>query len=197
MATGDVWRLSCIGDHGGTEMAIITLHVRMTSEVGTFPGAALIVHDDLLATLKTWQSPLFAWKQINGITVNTSPKISAEYTTGFPQTGEAVGQHELPHQVAQVCTLKTAYAGRSYRGRVFLPGFTEAVQEDGFWTAGHVTNVQTQFNTLIGHIGSAGSSNDYRLVVWSKRLNTSTNVSQVVVRNNPAVIRRRRIGVGQ
>lgn len=196
MATGDVWRLSCIGNHSGYEMAIITLHVRMTSEVGTFAGAAALVKANLLDLLKTWNATTFAWIGINGITENTTPKTSAEYTTGFPLTGESVGQDELPHQVALVTTLKTAYAGRSYRGRVYLPAFTENFQTSGFWTAGHVTNVQGAFNTLLGLIGSSGSSNDYRLVVWSKKLNTSTNVTLAIARNNPAVIRRRRIGVG-
>jgi hypothetical protein len=45
--------------------------------------------------------------------------------SGGPVAGTAPAADPLPHQTALVVTLRTARAGASYRGRVYLGGFTE------------------------------------------------------------------------
>jgi hypothetical protein len=197
MALNDVHRFSCVGTHLGTEVAIITLHARETSGIAEVAALANIIRTDLITPLAAQQSTAFRWDSIQVITDNTTPRRSYEYTTGFPVAGGNAGGDELPHQVAMVVTLKTAYAGRSYRGRVYLPALTEAQFTAGLFTAACVTAVNSCFTTLLGHIGSSGTDTDWRLVVWSEKLQTANNVTQVVVRNNPGVIRKRRIGVGQ
>lgn len=197
MALNDVHRFTCVGSHSGTEVAMITLHGREISGVAEPATFATTVRTNLLVPLAALQATTFRWDLIQSLTDNTTPKRSEEFTAGFPVTGGNVGQDELAHQLAMVCTLKTAYAGRSYRGRIYLPGLTEQSTTSGLWIGATCTAVQTALDTLLGFFGASGSSTDWRWVVWSEKLKTANNVTSVIVRNNPGVVRRRRIGVGQ
>lgn len=197
MALNDVWRFSCVGSHLGTEIAVITLHMRETSGIAEVASAALGIKTDLLTAFAAQQADSFRWDQINAITVNTTPPVSEEYTTGFPIVGQLAGGFELPHQVALVTTIKTAYAGRSYRGRNYLPAMAEGNSTNGLFTTGATTPVANAWTTFLGHYGASGSDTNWRFVVWSDKLNVGTNVTSFVVRSNPGVIRRRRVGVGQ
>lgn len=196
MAVNDVWRLSMIGSHTGSEIAVITMHVRMKSANGEPEGACNILATNLLDNLKTKQATTFRWDRIVCLSRNLAPPQSVEYTTGFPKAG-TVGLEELPHQVGVVVTSKTAYAGRSYRGRHYLPAFTESEMTAGILETATYTAVQGYYDALVGLIGSAGSNSDYTWVVWSDKLNIATPVTQAIVRTVPGVVRRRRVGVGQ
>lgn len=197
MAQNDVWRFSMIGSHLGTELAIITFHFRETSGIAETGTVFSTLKTGLLTSLAGYQANTFRWDMERAITVNTTPKKSEEYTSGFPIVGSGNISDELPHQVAQVVTLKTAYAGRSYRGRVYLPALQESQTTNGAFTSGHAATIQGFFDTMIGVFGAAGSDTNWRLVVWSTKLQAANNVVSAVVRTNPGVIRRRRIGVGQ
>lgn len=197
MALNDVWRFSCVGSHAGTEIAVITLHLRETSGVAETATASAYIKNDLLTPFAAQQADTFRWDVINLLTVNTTPKRSEEYTVGFPISGALAGGFELPHQIALVTTIKTAYAGRSYRGRCYLPAMAEGNSTNGMFTTGATTPVNSAWTTFLSHVGSAGSDTNWRFVVWSSKLNTANNVTSVVVRSNPGVIRRRRVGVGQ
>lgn len=50
--------------------------------------------------------------------------------TGGPTAGTGTGDL-LPPQIALCITLRTAQAGASYRGRIYLPGFAEALNTAG------------------------------------------------------------------
>ncbi len=196
MATNDVWRLSCIGSHAGTELAVITMHIRMKTNVGTFDGAAAYIKTNLLDLLKTKEDNGFRWDKIVGLTRNTTPKVSGEYSTGFPLQGTVVAEG-TPRQAAIVVTHKTAYAGRSYRGRHYIPSLSIEELTGELWNAATVSGIQTYYDDLVAALGSGGANPDYEWVVWSDKLDVATPVTQAIVRNNPGVIRRRRIGVGQ
>lgn len=60
--------------------------------------------------------------------------------SGAVVTGTAVGDL-LPPQTALVITLRTALAGRNYRGRVYLCGFTEAINSSTGAATGATTAV--------------------------------------------------------
>lgn len=196
MATNDVWRYSFIGSHSGTEIGIITMHIKFLTNTATFAGGAAYLKTNLLDLLKTKQNNTFRWDKIAGITVNTTPKVSMEYTTGFPVACTYAGE-ELAHQVALVVTFKTAYAGRSYRGRNYIPGMSEGYLGLAQFAGDIITGYQTYYDDLVAALGAGGSNADYQWVVWSEKLNVATPVTQAIVRTNPGVIRRRRIGVGQ
>lgn len=72
-------------------------------------------------------------------------------STGVAAAGTATGD-ALPSEVALVVTLRTAFAGRGFRGRVYLPGFdTASLDPDGTATAGAISAART----FVQHVQSA------------------------------------------
>lgn len=195
MAVGDVWRMSLIGSHSGTELGVMTMHIRMKTSNGTFAGAAAYLKTNLLDLLKTQQGTAWRWDEIRGLTVNTSPPMADLYNTGFPLTGQAATEL-VPYQVAIVVSTKTAYAGRSYRGRNYIPGMTEASFTAGLVTSATGNSIQTYYDDLVAALGASGANVDYMWVVWSEKLQSYNGITDTIVRDVPGVIRRRRVGVG-
>jgi len=195
MAAGEVWRLSLIGSHTGTELAVMTMHIKMKTGAGTFAGACAYLKTNLLDLLKTKQATTFRWDEIRGLTVNTTPPRADLYNTGFP-LGGAIGTEEPPHQIAAVVSTKTLYAGRSYRGRNYIPALPEAAWTQGLLESGNGNAIQTYYDDLVAAIGNSGSNADYMWVVWSEKLQASNGIVDTIVRDVPGVIRRRRVGVG-
>jgi hypothetical protein len=72
-------------------------------------------------------------------------------STGVAAAGTATGD-ALPPEVALVVTLRTAFAGRGFRGRVYLPGFdTASLDADGTATAGAISAART----FVQHVQTA------------------------------------------
>lgn len=183
MAADDVWRLSCQGDISGVGIYITTMHIRFKSGDASFAGAAEYIKTNLLNVLKTYQGTAWSWRQINGNTVGMQPPQTATYTTGFPIAG-LVSADLLPYQCACVVKVGTAYAGRSYRGRMYLPGLSESAANPGSIFSPTVVNAyQTCYEDLLAALGSGGSNADYTWVVYSKKLSASIPVTSVAVRN--------------
>lgn len=195
MAQGDVWRLSFIGSHSGTELAVMTMHIQMKTGNGTFSGAASYLTTNLIQLLKTKQANTFRWDEVRGLTVNTSPPRADLYNTGYP-IACTLAADELAHQVAMVVSTKTQYAGRSYRGRNYIPALAETQMTTGLFLNADVDAIQTYYDDLVAALGASGSNADYMWVVWSDRLQAGNGVTDTIVRNIPGVIRRRRVGVG-
>lgn len=196
MAVGEVYRASVVGSHSGTEQAIVTWHFRMLTGADPTGTIGLYLKTYWCDLVKTKQSTLFRWDQINFLRVNASPPISSTYSTAFPIAGTSSGA-EWAHQVAVVVTHRTQYAGRSYRGRHYLPAIDPTLFAAGLLGVATKNALQTYYDDIVAAVGSGGANTDIRWVVWSQKLLTYTDVTDTVVRDNPGVIRRRRIGTGQ
>lgn len=196
MAIGEVYRASVVGSHSGTELAVCTFHFRMLSEAAPDTTIGLYLKTYWCDLVKTRQNSEFRWDRINLLRVNASPPVSYEYTTGFPVAG-TTGDLPLARQTACVVTTKTGYAGRSYRGRHYIPALGSNQISSALWAAATVSALQTYYDDMVAAVGASGANTDIRWVVWSYKLLTYTDITDTIVRNNPAVIRRRRIGVGQ
>lgn len=111
---------------------------------------------------------------------------------GGPVSGGTAGKL-LPPQVAQVVTLRTALAGKSFRGRVYLGGFADGsltaqgTQDPGSASAGvaFVTGIQTAF-----------TSNGLTLAIMSRKSNVGTPVTLIMSRTNTWETQRRRATIG-
>lgn len=195
MAIGQVWRMTLIGSHSGTELAMMTMHIEMKTGNGTFAGAAAYLSTNLVDLLKTKQANTFRWDEIRGLTVNTTPPLADLYNTGYPRAG-SIATEEQVHQVALVVSTKTAYAGRSYRGRNYIPALPEASTTAGLFDNATVDAIQTYYDDLVAALGASGANPDYMWVVWSEKLQAHFGITDTIVRNVPGVVRRRRVGVG-
>lgn len=195
MATGEVYRASCVGSHLGTELGVMTWHFRMLSEANPTNTIGLYLKTYWLDLIKTKQTTGFRWDSIDLLRVNASPPISDQYITAFPIVGTG-GAAETAHQVAVVVTHKTQYAGRSYRGRHYIPGILGTSITLGLLDTTVRNAIQTYYDDIVAAVGSGGANTDIRWVVWSQKLLTYTDVNNTIVRTVPGVIRRRRVGVG-
>lgn len=108
-------------------------------------------------------------------------------------TPGTVGGDPLPLQNAAVITWRTGIAGRSYRGRTYMPGLTEGHQSMGILDS----TIMTALGNYGGiYLSSNVFTNDYVLGVYSRKLSHIQNVVSFTVQPYVKTQRRREIGVG-
>jgi hypothetical protein len=95
----------------------------------------------------------------------------------------------LARALAVVCTLRTAKAGKSYRGRTYVPGFNEAQNAADGTIAASATAAA---NAWLTGIRTAATARGHTLAVASTKLGISTPVTAQVVRDNVWDVQRRR-----
>lgn len=195
MAAGDIYRLSMLGDYGPAIVTVVTAHVKFLSGTATVDGACAYFVTNLLNLLKTKQANVFYWRQINALSVNLTPPVSSQYTTGLPLQGTQASD-ALPSPNALVVTLRTQYAGRSYRGRQYIPGLAEGLSTGSIEDGATVSAIQTYYDDLVAGIGAGGSSTDYQWGVYSRKVPVFTPITSTLVRSTLGTQRRRRPGVG-
>lgn len=117
--------------------------------------------------------------------------------------GDEASGEALPPQCAAVLSLRTALKGRSYRGRVYLPGMGEVSQSGGTWIAAQQAKYATIAAQLLAVFGPSGTNTDWRLAVISRWLNKVERATPVAVEVNAISAdnlvrtqRRRVVGVG-
>lgn len=158
------------------------LHFRKTSAL-TYTGAIAILDPILLShystdagagqawkstRASTWSIADFRYTPLDGTSVSV---INTHFIQGVITASEA-----LPANVALVATLRTAKRGRSYRGRVYEGGWTEAAnQSNGNPSTADAAKVAAQYNALISALTSSGVS----LVVASYLHTSAENVLNV------------------
>lgn len=196
MAVGEIWRFSMIGDWGAGNIAVVTWHFRTISVSASLTALAADLKTSLDSYIKVEQSNTFYWRSIDYYLVSPTPPIVGSYTTGFPVQG-TVAADSVGQQLAAVVTLRTSFAGRSYRGRQYWPGLAETKGDGTGPGASWMTNTQSMYTSaLIPKYGTTGTDTDWRLIVWSKKLATYNVVASALVRSAWGVQRRRRAGSG-
>lgn len=208
---GMVFQASLKGTVQG-QQTVTSFHFRTKTALGTTAGLAAALATAYTTNLvNSWGTPLRYLTL--GIRVYQVPESLDEYTYGSPIVG-AAGANIVPTQVAGVVTLLTGNAGRSRRGRIYIPGFANTyVGADGKWTAAYLSAVSGAMNALLAAFGPSGSNADFEWGIWSRKLGetrggvpehvTAYNLNAgfqpiiaVNVRDVPGTQRRRRIGVG-
>lgn len=96
---------------------------------------------------------------------------------GTPTAGTAAAGKRLPPQTALCVTLRTALAGKSFRGRVYLGGWHDtANQADGTASAAATTAARSFVNSSAPPAGLT-------LAVVSRKLLTATAIQDAQVRD--------------
>lgn len=126
--------------------------------------------------------------------------------SGGPVVGTDATTGELPPQVALVITLRTALAGPRFRGRIYLPGFSEATSLAGACVSGNAENARL----FVAGISTDLSTSGLTLAVFSRpvdadptatppiagRAGLGTAVTSIVTRNLVWDTQRRRAIAG-
>lgn len=124
-----------IWSSGGTEFAVNVLHFRNSLGVAVDQALCNGIATDVASAFDT---ALGTGTEINATTGITRVTIRDLNTANQPEFTATVagalgtGTAELlPKTSSVVVTLRTALAGRSFRGRVYVPGWTEAANAAG------------------------------------------------------------------
>lgn len=107
--------------------------------------------------------------------------------------GTAPGGNGLPPQLAAVISLRTVFAGRSFRGRMYLPGLDETFADSGGTmasaTAQAIADSAEGFRRALEDIELGAGA----LVVFSRKNNTFASVAAIRVGTRLDTQRRRKI----
>lgn len=200
MAVGDIYRVVLKGVNKASEATYNVFHFR--GEVSTpDPDALVEEFVDALMSAST-DGVLNILPSSDGYTLSEvsyqviSPTLGAAitHTLSSARHGKSGNNGILP----ACCVVKwtTAAGGRSYRGRSYFGPVAEDIYTDGVIGSAGVTAVGVGCQNVLDLYGPSGSSTDWRLVVWSRKLSVETVVTGFAVRSNAKTQRRRQRGVG-
>lgn len=203
MAVGDIWRLAFRGVELGQEYVNV-FHIKFLTIAAT-PATAGSRIDTLLyaPVVATRMTNDFHFTGIHGRQLSVPAPV---YDSAYALAG-GVATDNLPPQSAMVATLRTGFAGRSKRGRLYFGAFPESAQVDGVWDAAWVTAFQNALDAMVAALGLGGTDPDYQWGVWSRVLGGEdpgpynlaagwTPITAAVVRSTVYTQRRRAIGIG-
>lgn len=93
--------------------------------------------------------------------------------------------------------LRTGFPVRNYYGRYYIGACnTGNITAQGRWNSGYLSAGTSIATGLLGRYGGSNPPSGLKMSVYSKKLNNWLNVTEILVRDIPAVQRRRNIGVG-
>jgi len=114
--------------------------------------------------------------RLTDLTTVSSPVVN--YSVGLPLSGALVATPALPNSIAIVMTKRTDLRGRSYRGRIYHPGLTEADVAANQVASVRVTALLTSYSNMINLTDSG--ANVHHLVVVSRFTGGAARGSAVV-----------------
>lgn len=190
-----LWTLS------GTPWAMNVLHYTIPSTMGVDTALA----EGIFTQAKTDMSnaglrPMLGsnWA-FSGVSVRDlrGPNLPLFTSTGAALAGTAATE-TMPAQNCVCVTLRTALAGRSFRGRVYLSGFAEVANLGSGLIATAARDASANFINNIRQLIPATFADEIQLVVASRTLLETNAVQSAVVRDAVwDAQRRRRDGIVQ
>lgn len=105
--------------------------------------------------------------KLTDLSTETAPVVN--YATGLPIAG-SLASPTLPNNIALVLTKRTALRGRSYRGRIYVPGLSEGDIVANTVGGGKVTALVNSYSLLLAF--TAGSES-WEMVVVSRQNNNT------------------------
>jgi hypothetical protein len=200
-------RLALRHDLLGGEHMVHTFHVAgaLVGTSWTALAAPLSVQDAATKAADAWNNNLgaqaAAWATsttFRGCTATLldSAGRAAEVAESVPTVlSSGSGTGVLPTEVAAACSLRTARAGRSYRGRVFLGGFSSNVVNSATGRI-HATYLAQAHGVVLSFLRAMRTAG-YTPVVLSTTRSEATPVTAVDMGDVFDVQRRRRNGLGE
>lgn len=209
MAANETYELAMLGTYHGQQI-VTTHHFRETVPWVPPPSAEQSLIDKWQAALQTaWLNCFpgtYSLLTLRARKVCGTLPLPEAVEEGVNAAGSRSGgaSVEWPAWMALLVTEKTGVAGRSYRGRYYVPGVTDAdVDGDVFTTTAFTlwALVGTYNAALLSAFGPTGSDGTFRLVVHSRKLaavpgaqcqQSSTPVTALVRSIRPATMKSRK-----
>lgn len=210
VAVNDIWRLSIKGTVHGQDH-VVTCHFRNVSDVGTDAAVGQAIIDAWQADARAQYRACFR-NEDTPVDLITAQKVcgSVPLPAAIQETevapnrvgsaGSASDLVSAPASTARIITLRTAIAGRRYRGRQYLGGVVDGnTDTPHLLNSGHVATLQAYGDALV-----AAGGVTYNLFVFSRVLaalggqcqDFGADVTQAVARNYLGTMRSRMLGHG-
>lgn len=198
MAIGETFELIAEwADSTGVNLNVNTFHLVQTSApVFTFPMEDLYQRflNTVVPDYKACVSGSLSLVRV----VVYRLVVPLEGTEFFPSdiVGTLAGSQNLPRQISPVVSWRTAFLGRSYRGRTYMPTITEDVQNDGVLNSTYLDLVTAFANAYLTMNDPNDDYGEWRPVVHSTTVPAETPITGFIARSIVGVQRRRKFGVG-
>jgi hypothetical protein len=129
------------------------------------------------AAYKTYCPDETALTEVTLRRVRPLEPLIQSFTTGLPIAGTNATDPYAP-SIAVLATLRTANIGRSYRGRMYLPGVAEdKVGSNATLSAADAEDIAEGITGLF----AALDADDVAVCIWSRTLDISTDVSNIYI----------------
>lgn len=120
------------------------------------------------------------------------PNVPVRNTTGAG--GGNIAGSSLPTCVTAVITKQTAFAGRKYRGRMFIPGVPVASENDSQLSAAAMVTWQAAADAM--NVTLSADNGEWNMVLWHRSTKTWHTVLKLLARSVLRNQRRRQVGKG-
>jgi hypothetical protein len=176
VAAGDIFRLAVQGAYSGQEI-VVTHDFRQVVAPSVPSGTP---ETDLIDAWQTACQTAYLAIVTATFTLQT---VTAQQVCGptKPYRGKVFESVNLPGNgsgsapaapwLATLCRESTAFAGRSYAGRFFIPVLDESYFASTALSAGFNTSVSNYCAALANAFKQNGTNNEWDLVVFSRKLN--------------------------
>jgi len=169
MAIGDAFTVAVKGVQGSKPWANVLHFKRLTAGPGDFG-----LMDNVRLAYNTH------WLPVCGPTLELQSVVATrlviplgeQYSASYTDFGTGSGPIG-PVQAALCTTLRTTLAGRSHRGRVFLPGLQGQAVSTGVINSTTVTAANALWADLLAEFGPTGSDANWQWIVFSRRLGST------------------------
>lgn len=110
----------------------------------------------------------------------------------------AIAGDALPPACALVIRKRTAFAGRRYRGRLFVPMLSESDQVNGIWAGANYLALAAAWDSLLATVLVGADGGEYIPIIFPKNGTTASAKIITSSSSDPVVRqqRRREVGVG-
>ena len=169
MAIGDVFSVAVKGVQGTKPWANVLHFVRKTAGPGDF---------NLMNNVETNYAA--SWLPVCGPTLELTSVVATrlviplgeQYSASYSAFGS--GSSPLGAVQTALCTtLRTTLAGRSHRGRVYLPGLQGASVTTGAINSTSLTAANALWSSMLTEFGPSGTDANWQWIVFSRKLGST------------------------
>lgn len=171
--TGTIYHLTLVGQHLGNRTQNGFYFTDKSTSLQTDHIESLV---KLVNDFNEWVLPDFglccssSWHGLGmiGHVIHGGPPILVE--VGYETLTGAQDAESLPAASAGVVALGGLLAGRSHSGRIYVPAIPKVATDGDYLTDSGFGQLTGFANELLGRFGSAGTSLDHLLAVYSRKL---------------------------
>lgn len=187
-----IYHLTLVGEHLGNRTQN---GFYFTDKPGNLEDDTVTSLTDLMNDFNEWVTPNFAlfcsssWHGVGLIGQVLSPNPHWMLESGYATLAGGQDAESLPADCAAVVALDTGLSGRSFRGRIYVPGIAKSLTDGDYLSAGGFAQLAVFADSLAGRFAFFGSSLNHLHSVYSRKIGDVRDPGPpVVINQTPAGI---------